>query len=81
MTSEGLKYYKLGLKKKPIDHDLPKNPSTPLILKSALTKKNLLEKFNSLAPSTRRLYIYSIERAKKPETKEKRIKEVIKLLK
>ncbi len=78
MTAPGLKAYKLGLKKKPIDHGLPKHPDTPVDLKKALAKnKKAEENFNKFSPSARKPYIYRILRAKRPETREKRIKEVV----
>lgn len=81
MTPEGLKIYKEGLKKPVIDLDLPKNPDTPDDLKTELEKKNLLDTFNTWAPSKRKIYIHMYVRAKREETKKKRIKEIIDLLK
>jgi len=78
MTKEGMKWYKEGLKKKTIDHGLPKNPTTPSDLKKALGKN--LSKFEKLAPSTRRYSIYFIEKAKRQETRKKRINEVLRLI-
>lgn len=77
MTSVGLKMYKEGLEKPTIDHNLPRNPAIPVEVKKALGKN--LKKFESLAPSKRRLYLYMYLRAKRPETKEKRIKDIMKL--
>ena len=78
MSKAGLEAYEKGLKKGPFDHNLPKNPKTPEDLRKALEKnKKAKEFFLNLAPSYRRVYIYSIERAKRPETREKRIREVV----
>ena len=79
MAKEGLKAYELGLKKPTIDHNLPKNPKTPEDLIKALEKnKKAKENFNNFAPSYKRVYIYSIEKAKRPETRKKRIDDVVK---
>ncbi len=77
MSTAGLKAYKEGLKKPTIDHNIPKDAPIPEELKKALQKNNLLESFNSLAPSYRRTYIIWIERAKLPETRAKRINSII----
>lgn len=75
MSKFGMKMYLEGLQKPVIDHGLPKNPNTPEDLKKALGKN--LEKFNQYAPSYKRYYIYWIEQAKRPETRLKRIKDVV----
>ncbi len=72
MTPAGLKAYKEGLKKPVIDHGLPKNPDIPKDLEDKLAKDDLTF-FNSLSPSNKRLFIYWIEKAKRPETRAKRI--------
>ena len=78
MTKAGLEAYERGLKKGPFDHNLPKNPETPEDLKKALEgNKKAKEFFSNLAPSYRRVYIYHIEKAKRPETRKKRILEVV----
>jgi len=76
MTKAGLKAYEEGRKKPVIDHGLPRNPKTPKDLMAALGKAK--EKFHNLAPSYRRDYIYWIEKAKRKETREKRINETVK---
>jgi len=81
MSKQGLKYYEEGLKKPVIDHGVPKNPDTPELMKKALEKKDLYDKFMNLAPSTRRLYVIRFVRAVRPETKQKRINEIISILK
>jgi uncharacterized protein YdeI (YjbR/CyaY-like superfamily) len=79
MTPSGLKAYKDGLKKPVIDHGLPKNPAIPLDLGKALNKNKKSKKnFENFALSYRRVYIYWIETAKQPETRARRIREVVK---
>jgi uncharacterized protein YdeI (YjbR/CyaY-like superfamily) len=78
MANEGLKRYEEGLKKPVIDHNLPKNPETPKDLKKLFeNNKKAKACFEMLAPSYRRTFIYWIERAKRKETRDKRIKEVV----
>ena len=79
MSSAGFKAYKEGLKKPTIDHNLPKNPNTPTDLKKALGDD--LDKFKNFSPSFRRYYIYWIEKAKKIETRKRRIKETVQIVK
>tara|TARA_Y100000034_G_scaffold69742_1_gene84165 strand:- start:1322 stop:1933 length:612 start_codon:yes stop_codon:yes gene_type:complete len=78
MTPEGLKFYKLGLKILPHDHNIPKNPEMPEELKITLDKnKKAKEIFNKYPPSKKKmLYKWSIH-AKLPETKTKRINRII----
>ena len=78
MAPEGIKWYKEGLKKLPHDHGIPLNPEIPKELETKLKKKRFFETFNNIAPSTRRTYLRWIFRAKLPETKTKRIDEVVK---
>ncbi len=79
MTKAGLEAYKRGLKKLPIEHNIPKNPDVPEDLKKALEKnKKAKEFFDKLAPSYRKFYIRWVHRAVRKETKDKRIAEVIK---
>lgn len=81
MSEYGIKMYKEGLLKKPHDADLPTNPEAPEELKKKLNKNKIIkEKFEKMAPSNRKMYLRSILRAKRPETKEKRIVELIKSL-
>lgn len=78
MSSFGMKRYKQGLKKTTIDHGLPKNPELPKELKNALAKnKKAKTFFDGLAPSYRRFHIIMVSRAVRPETKQKRVKEII----
>ena len=79
MSEAGLNAYNEGLKKPVIDHGLPRNPDTPKDLKEALEKdKKAKQNFNNFAPSYKRIYIYWVEKAKRKETRDKRINEVVK---
>ncbi len=83
MSPEGLKWYKEGLKKKPNDFGLEKNPEMPEDLKKELDKiknKKLKENFDKLAPSMKRVYYRWVLRAKLPETK-KRINLILRNMK
>ncbi|MDO8642737.1 MAG: YdeI/OmpD-associated family protein [Candidatus Woesearchaeota archaeon] len=78
MTKAGLAAYKHGLTKPTIDHNLPRNPNTPADLTASLQKNKKAEEFFSrIAPSYRRTLIYFVERAKRPETKTKRISIIV----
>jgi uncharacterized protein YdeI (YjbR/CyaY-like superfamily) len=82
MTEAGMKAFQEGLKKPTIDHNIPKNAPPPKDLIKALSKnKKALEDFNSLAPSTRFMYIVWIERAKMKETRKRRIGKVVEMIK
>lgn len=80
MSKFGMEMYKKGKAKPTIDHNLSKNPEIPFELKKVLVKHKLLDKFKVLSPSTRRLHIYMIMKAKREETKKKRVDEVIDFL-
>lgn len=78
MTRHGLKFYEEGKKKKPHDFGIPKNPEIPEELKNIFEKdKKIKEKFDKISPSQRKVYLKWILRAKLPETKNKRIKNLI----
>ena len=77
MAAEGLKRYKEGLKKPSLDLGIPKNPEPQKDLLEALQKKKMLERFHAFAPSYKRYYVRWIERAKRPETRKKRINLVV----
>jgi uncharacterized protein YdeI (YjbR/CyaY-like superfamily) len=81
MTKAGLQAYKEGKAKPTIDHNLPKNPEIPDYLKSALKESKIEKEFRKLSPSVRRYFIWWLLRAKREETKEKRIKEIIRMVK
>lgn len=79
MAPAGMKRYLEGKNKPVIDHGLPKNPNIPEDLKKELEKsKKAKNNFDRMAPSARRVYIYWIEKAKRKETRKKRVKEVFK---
>ena len=82
MTQRGMKYYNLGLKKPNLDFGIPKNPNMPQILKEELNKnKALKKKFLDFAPSKKKMLYRWIIRAKLLETKEKRVKKILKIIK
>jgi len=81
MMPSGLKFYKEGLKKKPHDFGIPRDPEMPEELKKELNKKknlNAKRNFEKLAPSMRRTYLRWLFRAKLPGTKNKRIVSILK---
>ncbi len=78
MAAAGLKAYKDGLKRPTHDHGLAKNPKMPEDLRKALNESNAAKNFESFAPSYKRTYLRWLERAKLPETRAKRISEVVK---
>ncbi len=80
MTPFGLKIYKEGLKKLPYNHGMSKNPEMSQDLIKELSKnKKINENFNNFPPSTKRMYLRWLESAKRKETKDKRIKSILKL--
>jgi len=82
MAAEGLRRYNQGLKKPVHDHGIPKNPKTPDYLKKALEKnKTANENFKKLAPSYKRMYLRWLLNAKRPETRNKRVKEIVQRMK
>ncbi|MBW2967362.1 YdeI/OmpD-associated family protein [Candidatus Woesearchaeota archaeon] len=77
MTKAGLAAYRKGLKKPTIDHNLPRDPAVPADLKKALSKyKGAAKNFKAFAPSTRRYYLWFIMKAKRDDTRKRRIAEV-----
>jgi uncharacterized protein YdeI (YjbR/CyaY-like superfamily) len=77
MSDFGLEKYKEGLKRKPHDYKVPKNPKMSSELKKALGSKNLFKKFRKLAPSKKKMFLLWLWSAKRKETRERRIKEII----
>jgi len=78
MTEAGLHFYNEGRQKPTHDHGIPKNPEMPEQLKNALLKnKQKKAKFEKLAPSTKKMIYRQFLTAKRPETKIKRIKEIL----
>lgn len=78
MAPEGLRLYKLGLKKRPHDHGIPDNPRMPSDLKKELLKQNVLKTFQELSPSSKRNHLRWLYRAKQANTRTKRINEIVK---
>ena len=79
MMPAGMEFYKKGLKKKPNDFGLEKNPKMPEELKEELNKnRKTKEIFEKLAPSYKKAYYRWILRAKLPKTRKKRIKIILK---
>jgi uncharacterized protein YdeI (YjbR/CyaY-like superfamily) len=77
MSPEGLKYYNEGLQRETLDHGIPLNPEIPKDLKKALEKGKAWENFKAFAPSYRRTYLRWLIKAKLPETRKKRIDEIV----
>ncbi len=78
MTEEGLKFYKLGLKKPTHDSGIPKNPTMPSELKQALLKnKKAKENFEKFPPSTKKMLYRWLLSGKLPATREKRVRFII----
>jgi uncharacterized protein YdeI (YjbR/CyaY-like superfamily) len=79
MTPAGFAAYRLGLSKPTIDLILPENHMPQDLLKELNKKKNApaKENFDKLAPSYKKMYVRWIERAKLPETRKRRIKNVV----
>ncbi len=80
MSQQGIKYYLEGLNKPAHDAGIPENPDSPKYLISALNKNKIAKNnFNKLAPSYKKPLLRWLLRAKLPETRERRIKEIIKM--
>jgi uncharacterized protein YdeI (YjbR/CyaY-like superfamily) len=81
MSPFGIKMYQEGLLKKPHDADLPENPEAPVELKKKLSQNKVAKiNFEKMAPSMKKMHLRNILRAKLPETKEKRINDLMKIL-
>lgn len=80
MTAVGLQRYQEGRKRPSLDLGIPKNPEPQKDLLETLKKKNLLGQFQGYAPSYKRYFVRWIERAKRPETRKKRIVVVVNLV-
>jgi len=82
MSSEGIKRYKEGLKRRPHDEGIPKNPRVPQYLREEIEKDmGAKENFMKIAPSYKRMLLRWLLRAKLQETKERRMKIIIQSLK
>ena len=80
MTEEGMKFYKLGVARPTHDHGIPKNPDMPSELEKALAKnKKAKTGFDGFPPSTKRMYYRWLLRAKLPETRNKRVKQLVRV--
>lgn len=78
MTAEGLRFYKLGLKRPTHGHGIPKNPHIPPELKAALSNNSKAKKnFKIFPPSAKRLFYRWILRGKLPATRSKRVRQII----
>jgi len=82
MSPEGMKQYLVGLRKPTHDAGIPKNPDIPDYLKEALEKDMTIKKnFDKIASSYKRTLLRWLLRAKLPETREKRVKQIVKIAK
>ncbi len=82
MSEFGIKMYKEGLRKKAFDGHIPVNPDMPEELKKELEKNNILIAYlNKFPPSVKRMHYRQILYAKRPDTRKKRIDEVIRMCK
>ncbi len=78
MSPEGIKRYEEGKSRPTHDHGIPKDPKVPGDLKKALAQDNKArEGFDAFPPSSRRMYLRWMERAKLPETRVKRIQSIV----
>ncbi len=78
MRPSGLKAFEEGKRKPPHDFGLPENPDIPEELKKALNRnKKAKDNFDKFSPSVKRTYYRWLLRAKLPETKKKRIEQII----
>ncbi len=77
MSELGIKRYKEGLKKKPLDYGLPDKPNMPIELKIELEKNDVAKKnFNGFSNSLKYACYRFIMRVKGDETKSKRVKRI-----
>jgi len=80
MSPVGLKAYERGLKRKLLDEDIPDNIEAPVNLIKAFEKnKKAKEFFDKVIPSHKKMWFKWLYRAKREETKEKRIAEIVRL--
>lgn len=81
MSPEGLKRYNEGLSKPTHDHGIPKNPNLPSDIRIQLDNLGLLNQFRKLSKSARKMHLRYIIKSKLVETRQKRIDQLINLLK
>lgn len=80
ISSEGLRFYLEGKKKKTHDYGIPKNPDMPEGLKQALEmNSNAKVNFDSFPPSSKKMLFRWILKGQREETKKKRISHVIQM--
>ncbi len=78
MSAFGKKVYLKGLKKKPMDHDMPDKLEVPKDLRQNLLKnKRAKAGFKSYSPSTQKACLMWLFRAKRQETRDKRIQQIV----
>jgi len=78
MTPEGMTAYQLGAKKKPIDQGRPTEWTVPDDLAHALAKNPAASRvFGAYPPSAKKAHLSWLFNAKKPETREKRIRRMV----
>ena len=81
MSVEGIKRYKEGLSKPTHHHGIPDNPDVTPELMKELKKNKLVERFEKLAPSYRKMLLRWLYGAKLQETKKKRINIIVRNIK
>ncbi|MBC7836531.1 YdeI/OmpD-associated family protein [Acetobacteraceae bacterium] len=78
MSTEGKRFYTLGLSRPTHDYGIPKDPPMPLELKKALSKNKTAKKnFELYPPSMKKMLYRWILHGKLAETRAKRIARVI----
>ena len=78
MTPEGLRLYRLGKARPTHDHGVPKNPTMPKELRTALAGDALAHKqFKAYPPSTTRMLYRWVLMGKLPATRAKRIAQIV----
>lgn len=77
MSKQGLEAYERGKLKKPLD-PLPKDAKPPDYMVAALkTNPKAWQFFSEMAQSSKLIYISWVMSAKRPETRERRLKELV----
>lgn len=77
MSKQGLEAYRRGKQKKPLDR-LPKDAKPPAYMVKALkTNAKAWDFFDKMAQSSKLIYISWVISAKRPETRERRLKELV----
>ncbi len=80
MSPEGLKRFNEGLSRPTLDFGIPKDPNTPTDVKKEIQKENLEKEYKKLSKSQKKMYLRAILKAKSPETRKRRIIELMKRL-